>query len=113
MGPPPAAQEVLRHFPPPMAAIYPSGDSYYLRRKLAAKFGKEPDQFLVGNGANEVISFVLKAFCEQGDNIITGDKTFAVYEWVAEFSGLEARLVPLKSNGFDDTGMLAKVDETY
>jgi histidinol-phosphate aminotransferase len=111
LGPPPAAQEILRHFPPPMAAIYPSGDSYYLRHKLAAKFGKQPDQFLVGNGANEVISFVIKAFCEQGDNIITGDKTFAVYEWVAEFSGLEARLVPLKNNGFDDTGMLEQVDE--
>lgn len=53
-----------------------------------------PDQFLVGNGANEVIGFVIKAFCQQGDNIITADKTFAVYEWVAEFSGFEARLVP-------------------
>ncbi len=111
LGPPPAAQEVLRHFPPRRAAIYPSGDSYYLRRKLAAAFSKDPEQFLVGNGANEVISFVIKAFCEQGDNIITGDKTFAVYEWVAEFSGLEARLVPLKNNGFDDAGMLEQIDE--
>ena len=111
LGPPPAAQEILRRFPPPRAAVYPSGDSYYLRHKLADKFGKQPDQFLVGNGANEVISFVIKAFCEQGDNIITGDKTFAVYEWVAEFSGLEARLMPLKDNGFDDAGMLDRVDE--
>ncbi len=111
LGPPPAAQEVMRRFPPPRAAVYPSGDSYYLRHKLADKFGKQPDQFLVGNGANEVISFVIKAFCEQGDNIITGDKTFAVYEWVAEFSGLEARLMPLKDYGFDDAGMLDGVDE--
>ena len=110
LGPPPAAQEVLRGFPPPRAAVYPSGDCYYLRHKLAQKFGKQPDQFLVGNGANEVITFVIKAFCEQGDNIITGDKTFAVYEWVAEFSGLEARLVTLKDNGFDDAGMLDRVD---
>jgi len=111
LGPPPAAQEILRRFPPPRAAVYPSGDAYYLRHKLALKFGKQPDQFLVGNGANEVINFVIKAFCEQGDNIITGDKTFAVYEWVAEFSGLEARLIPLKHNGFDEAGMLDRVDE--
>jgi histidinol-phosphate aminotransferase len=111
LGPPPASQEALRRFPPARAAIYPSGDAFYLRHKLAERFDKEPDQFLVGNGANEVISFVIKAFCEQGDNIITSDKTFAVYEWVAEFSGFEARLVPLKDFGFDDKGMLDRIDE--
>ncbi len=60
----------------------------------------------MGNGANEVIAFVIKAFCEQGDNIVTADRTFAVYEWVATFSGFEARLVPLKHQAFDDEGML-------
>jgi histidinol-phosphate aminotransferase len=110
-GPPPAAQEILRRFRPPIAAIYPSGDSYYLRQKLAAKYNLIPDQFLVGNGANEVIAFVIKAFCQEGDNIITADKTFAVYEWVAEFSGFEARLVPLKDFRFDDQGMLDRIDE--
>ncbi len=110
LGPPPAAREVLRGIVPERTAVYPSGDSYYLRRALAERFSKDPDQFLVGNGANEVISFVIKAFCEQGDNIVTADKTFAVYEWVAEFSGIEARLVPLKDYAFDDQGMLERID---
>jgi histidinol-phosphate aminotransferase len=110
LGAPPAALQALRGFPPLQAAVYPSGDAYFLRHKLADRFGMHPDQFLVGNGANEVISFVVKAFCHEGDNIITADKTFAVYEWVAEFSGLEARLVPLVDFGFDDEGMLQKVD---
>ena len=69
-----------------------------------------PDQFLVGNGANEVIAFAIKAFCQEGDNIVTADKTFAVYEWVAEFSGFEARLAPLKDFGFDEEGMIGKID---
>lgn len=111
LGPTPNAQEVIRRFPPPQASLYPSGDCYDLRYRLAEKFGIDPGQFLVGNGANEVISFVIKAFCQQGDNIITADKTFAVYEWVAEFSGFEARLVPLQDFGFDDQGMLARIDE--
>jgi len=111
LGPPPKAREIIQRFPPPKASIYPSGDSYHLREKLADFFGLHIDQFLVGNGANEVISFVIKAFCQEGDNIITADKTFAVYEWVAEFSGYEARLVPLKDFGFDDQGMLDKIDE--
>jgi histidinol-phosphate aminotransferase len=111
LGPPEAACEAIRSFPTPGAAVYPSGDAYYLRQKLAETFTMEPDQFLVGNGANEVISFVIKAFCESGDNIITADKTFAVYEWVAEFSGFEARLAPLKDYGFDDQGMLDLIDD--
>lgn len=111
LGPPPAAQDVIRQFPPPRAALYPSGDAYVLRQKLAARFGKHPDQFLVGNGANEVISFVIKAFCEPGDNIVTADKTFAVYEWVATFSGIDARLIPLRDYAFDDQAMLAAIDD--
>ena len=59
-----------------------------------------------------MIAFVIKAFCQEGDNIITADKTFAVYEWVAEFSGYEARLVPLGEDyGFDAAAMLAAIDE--
>jgi histidinol-phosphate aminotransferase len=111
LGPPPKAREIIRRFPPPRASVYPSGDAYHLRERLADRFGLKVDQFLVGNGANEVISFVIKAFCQEGDNIITADKTFAVYEWVAQFSGYEARLVPLKDFGFDDQGMLERIDE--
>jgi histidinol-phosphate aminotransferase len=110
LGPSPRARAVIAGFAPPKASLYPSGDAYHLRVKLAERFGLDPDQFLVGNGANEVIAFVIKAFCEAGDNIVTADKTFAVYEWVATFSGFEARLVPLKDFGFDDQVMLERID---
>jgi histidinol-phosphate aminotransferase len=111
LGPPPAARKVIETYPPARASVYPSGDAYHLRCKLSDIFGLHPDQFLVGNGANEVIAFVIKAFCQEGDNIITADKTFAVYEWVATFSGFEARLVPLKDFTFDDAGMLDQIDQ--
>ncbi|NPA25066.1 MAG: histidinol-phosphate transaminase [Deltaproteobacteria bacterium] len=111
LGPAPAAWPVLENFPPREAAIYPSGDAWHLRRALGERFGLDPDQFIVGNGANEVIAFVIKAFCREGDNIVTADKTFAVYEWVAEFSGFKARLVPLKDFAFDPETMLSAIDE--
>ena len=111
LGPPLAARRIIEAYPPPRAAVYPSGDAYHLRHKLASLFGLLPEQFLVGNGANEVIGFVIKAFCQEGDNIITADKTFAVYEWVAMFSGFEARLVPLSDFTFDDEAMLAQIDK--
>lgn len=111
LGPPRAAREVLEGFESWRASVYPSGDAYDLRVKIATRFGLNPDQILVGNGANEVITFVIKAFCQEGDNIVTADKTFAVYEWVAQFSGYEARLVPLAGMEFDDQGMLEAIDE--
>ena len=111
LGPPPLARRAFADFEPARAAIYPSGDSYYLRQALAQRHGLSPDQIIMGNGANEVIAFVIKAFCECGDNIVTADRTFAVYEWVARFSGIDPRLVPLKNHEFDDEAMLAQVDE--
>ena len=78
LGPPPLAREAIAAFQPERAAIYPSGDAYDLRQALAARFGKSPDQFLVGNGSCEVIGSVIRAFCAAGEAIVTADKTFAV-----------------------------------
>lgn len=110
LGPPPPAQRVIDDYPTQQLSIYPNGDAYDLRQALALRFGLGADRFLVGNGSCEVIGAIIKAFCERGDNIVTADKTFAVYEWVAEFSGIEARLVPLRNHAFDPEAMLARVD---
>lgn len=109
LGPPPLAREAIAAFAPERAAIYPSGDAYDLRQALGARFHKSPDRFLVGNGSCEVISSVIRAFCGPGDAIVTADKTFAVYEWVAKFSGVEARLVPLADQAFSPRAMLEAV----
>lgn len=111
LGPSPAAARIMAAFPPERAAIYPSGDSYDLRHALGQGLGLDPDCILVGNGSCEVISSVIKAFCQPGDNIITADKTFAVYEWVAEFSGIEARLTALRDYSFDPQAMLDLIDQ--
>jgi histidinol-phosphate aminotransferase len=110
LGPPAAAQAVLARFRPEDAALYPQGDGWHLRRAIAAQFGLDAGQVILGNGANEVIAFVIKAFCEAGDNIVTADRTFAVYEWVASFSGIAPRLVPLRDDAFDDAALLAAID---
>ncbi len=111
LGPPPAAAAALAATPPASLAVYPSGDCYHLRHRIAAVCGVGADQVLVGNGANEVIAFAINAFCEQGDSIVTGDRTFAVYEWVATFTGIEARLAPLRDWAFDPQAMLDAIGE--
>lgn len=110
LGPPPGVTRVLREARPQDLARYPSGDALYLRRALAEKFGGNPELFLPGNGSCESIAQVIKAFCRPGDNIVTADRTFAVYEWVARTAGLEVRVVPLREQGFDPPALLDAVD---
>ena len=95
LGPVSGAPELIHQLEQTVIPAYPSGDSFSLREKLAEKFKKSADQFLIGNGSNELITSIAKAFCEKGNNIIAADKTYAVYEWVAQYSGFEVRLVKL------------------
>jgi histidinol-phosphate aminotransferase len=53
----------------------------------------------------------MKTFCREGDNIITADQTYAVYEWLASFAGIQCRLTPLKDSSFDDEAILNSIDE--
>ncbi len=73
LGPAPEAIKAIQAFQPAQAAVYPSGDAYLLRHRLAECFGHEPDAFFVGFGDIVVIAFVVKALCQAGDNIVTGD----------------------------------------
>lgn len=111
-GPADAVVELLRHIDTTQIPAYPSGDSFYLRQALADKFDKQPEQFLVSNGSNEAITCLIKALCESGDNIITADRTYTVYEWVANFSGFEARIVPLQPDfTWCPDAVLAAIDQ--
>ena len=112
LGPAPAVRELLAGIEAGIVPIYPHGDSQDLREALSDVLGKDRSRFLVGNGSCELISSVVKAFCEPGDNIVTADKTFAVYEWVARFSGIQPRLIPLDPDQrFDPDALLAAVDD--
>ena len=93
LGPSPKAQAA-------MAAacsdvhIYPDGGSYKLRNALAAKFGLEMGNVILGSGSNEVIEFIGHAFLKAGDNIITAEHAFLVYKLMAKVFGAETIEVP-------------------
>ena len=38
--------------------LYPDGNAFYLKQKLAAKLGVAPANLILGNGSNEIIEFV-------------------------------------------------------
>src|ERR1051325_10026156 len=57
LGPSPAAlaamEAVLKNL-----NLYPDGNAYYLKQRLAEKLRLSPEHIILGNGSNEIIEFV-------------------------------------------------------
>lgn len=96
LGPSPKALAAVRDFLD-QAHLYPDGGCYSLRQKLAEKMGLSADQFVFGNGSNEVIELVGHAFMMPGDEVVMGEKAFIVYKLVSLLFGATPVEVPLRN----------------
>lgn len=76
--------------------LYPDGGCYELRQKLAEQRGLAPDQFVVGNGSNEIIELLGHVFLAPGDEVVMGAPAFVVYKLVTRLFGATAVEVPLR-----------------
>jgi histidinol-phosphate aminotransferase len=86
--------------------LYPDGNAFYLKQKLAAKLGVEPANLILGNGSNEIIEFVSHALLAPGDDIVVSQFCFAIYPIVAKMFGANVISVPAKNHGHDLPAML-------
>jgi histidinol-phosphate aminotransferase len=59
---------------------YPDGSGHYLRRALAERWKVQPDQVILGNGSDEIITLLTKAFLEPGDEAVIADPSFPIYK---------------------------------
>ena len=87
--------------------LYPDGGCYALRSRLALFHGLSPDQFVIGNGSNEVIELVGHVFLSPGDEVLMGLPEFIVYRLVALLFGAKPVEVPLVDFR-NDLGALAR-----
>jgi histidinol-phosphate aminotransferase len=95
------------------ANLYPDGNAFYLKQKLAAKLGVEPANLVLGNGSNEIIEFVGHALLD-GRGTATADVVvsqfcFAVYPIVTKLFGASLITVPAKNYGHDLPAMLRAI----
>ena len=63
--------------------LYPDGNAFYLKQKLAAKLGVETNNLVLGNGSNEIIEFVTHALLAPGADVVVSQYCFAIYPIVA------------------------------
>jgi histidinol-phosphate aminotransferase len=80
---------------------YPNSGSYYLCREIADRIGVEPDQVFVGNGSNEIIDLLARAFVNTKDEIVYPFPSFIVYPIVSQLMGVKSIEVPLRDYRLD------------
>ena len=75
---------------------YPDPLQIELKKKLAAIKQTEAENILLGNGSDECIDLLIRAFCEPGkDNIIICPPTYGMYKVCADLNDVETREVLL------------------
>ncbi len=108
LGPSPAALAAMQRVIANLN-LYPDGNAFYLKRKLAEKLGLAPENIILGNGSNEIIEFTGHALLAPGVDVVISQYSFAIYLLVTRLFGANPVIVPAKNYGHDLPAMLKAV----
>ncbi len=79
IGPSPKAVAVLAQAATSLNR-YPDGGAHRLRAALAERWKVTPDHVILGNGSDEILGMLARAFLSPGDEAVMADHTFAIYK---------------------------------
>ena len=91
---------------------YPDPMQWEVKNTLARSKKVDPRQIFLGNGSDEAIDLVFRAFCQPGqDNVVAIDPTYGMYQVCADINDVEYRKVQLNENfQFTADKLLAATD---
>ena len=90
---------------------YPDANGFYLKEALAQKYTVNKDQITLGNGSNDLLELVARAFVTSSQEIIFSEHAFVVYPIVTQAIGAKAVVVPAVDYGHDLTAMLTAITD--
>lgn len=92
---------------------YPDPMQWELKTELSKIKEVAPENIFLGNGSDEAIDLVFRAFCEPGrDNVVAIDPTYGMYQVCADVNDVEYRKVLLDEHfQFSADKLLAATDE--
>ncbi len=93
---------------------YPDPMQWRLKEKVAEIKGVPKECILLGNGSDEPIDLILRAFCEPGKEcMLTVDPTYGMYQVAAEINNVTCRNVKLTYDlQIDMPAFLSQIDDT-
>ena len=91
-------------------SLYPDGACEELKAALASKYNLSSDNFIIGNGSDEVLVLITGAYIEPGDNAITSSLTFSEYAFATRLFGGVMRFAPVQNGRFQLEKIASMVD---
>ncbi|HUQ28326.1 MAG TPA: histidinol-phosphate transaminase [Usitatibacter sp.] len=88
---------------------YPDGSGYELKRLLSKRLALAPENFVLGNGSNDVLELVARAFLTRDDSAVHSQHAFMVYPLAIQAIGAKAIVVPARNLGNDLEAMARAV----
>ncbi|HEE6439618.1 histidinol-phosphate transaminase [Acinetobacter baumannii] len=92
-----AVQAVL-HEQADVLRLYPDPDATVLKQAIAKQQNIDVSQVFVGNGSDEVLAHIFKAFFLQDEPILYPDITYSFYPVYSQFFGTKTKEIPLNEN---------------
>lgn len=91
---------------------YPDPLQLQLKRRIATLKNIGEDKIFIGNGSDEVLDLILRAFCNPGDdNCISIVPSYGMYNVLAQINDVELRQVQLNDDfDLDVEEIMAQVD---
>ena len=92
---------------------YPDPLQFKVKKRLSEIKGVPPRNIFLGNGSDEAIDILFRAFCNPGsDNVITVPPTYGMYEVSANINDVEVRKIKLKTDfQLNMEGIAEAIDE--
>jgi len=93
-------KEILRKAENLEYSRYPNANSVKLSESVSAFLGLNRDNIVIGNGSDELIDYIVKAFSEKGRRVITTAPSFAMYKVYSMINGSNFVQIPLNQSNF-------------
>ncbi|MEJ2720625.1 MAG: histidinol-phosphate transaminase, partial [bacterium] len=90
---------------------YPESGAPDLTNAIAAYLGVDPAEVFVGNGTNEIIDLLVRAFVAPDENCVFSSLSFTIYRIICKQCDVKGIEVPHRDFGHDLDAMAAAVDD--
>ena len=89
---------------------YPDGNGFGLKKALSQKLGVTPECITLGNGSNDILELLARAFVQPDNEVVFSEHAFAVYPIVTGAVGAKPVVTKTRHWGHDLAAMQAAVN---
>lgn len=109
-GPSPAALEAYRNAGKELNR-YPDGSQTGLRQAIGETFGLDPARIICGNGSDELIQMMVRAYVGEGDEALLSENGFIMTNIHCMAQGAELVIAPERDYRVDVDALLERVTD--